>query len=168
MNHISTRPFESRVCPGVTISLRKTNETRRAKLTRLLGPLFERTRELTERFAQLQERGTPVFEGVDEDGKPKPKLEVLKDGETTRVKEYSTEDRVAMGNLINERDSLAALEINPIYIRWGVASVEGLEIDGRPATVEDLMGDHCPDGLVKEILEAMAENDDAFREEKQP
>ncbi len=39
-----------------------------------------------------------------------------------------------------------------IYLRWGLVSVSGLEINGEPATVESLI-ERGPDELVQGILE---------------
>jgi hypothetical protein len=47
--------------------------------------------------------------------------------------------------------ALAASEIDRVYVSWGLAGVEGLEIDGRPATAELLL-DAGPESLVSEAL----------------
>ena len=41
-----------------------------------------------------------------------------------------------------------------IYLRWGLLSVEGLAIDGEPATVDSVV-EKGPDELVREILESI-------------
>jgi hypothetical protein len=41
-----------------------------------------------------------------------------------------------------------------IYIAWGLASIEGLSIDGEPATPEALV-ERGPDELAREIAEAV-------------
>lgn len=45
-------------------------------------------------------------------------------------------------------------EIDREYLRWGLASVEGLEIDGEPATAESLVA-AGPEPLVREALVAV-------------
>ena len=50
--------------------------------------------------------------------------------------------------------ALLAGEIDRHYGRWGLAAVEGLEIDGQAATPETLL-ESGPEGLVHEVLEAV-------------
>ena len=50
--------------------------------------------------------------------------------------------------------SLLTCEIERIYLEWGLIGVEGLEIDGAPATKESLF-DCGPEPLCKEIIEAV-------------
>jgi hypothetical protein len=50
--------------------------------------------------------------------------------------------------------ALLAGEIDREYARWGLASVEGLEIDGRPATPDDLI-EKGPEKLLAEVLGAI-------------
>jgi hypothetical protein len=47
--------------------------------------------------------------------------------------------------------TVLAAEIDRVYLEWGLAGVEGLEIDGAAATTESLI-DHGPVGLAEEIL----------------
>lgn len=47
-----------------------------------------------------------------------------------------------------------AAEADAGYLRWGLIEVEGLEIDGRPATTESLLASG-PEALVLEIIEAI-------------
>lgn len=50
--------------------------------------------------------------------------------------------------------ALLAGEIDREYVRWGLASLEGLQIDGQPATPEDLI-EKGPEKLVAEVLAAV-------------
>ena len=50
--------------------------------------------------------------------------------------------------------ALLGAEIDAIHLRWGLASIEGLEIDGAPATADSLI-DAGPEDLVREILSAV-------------
>jgi hypothetical protein len=45
-------------------------------------------------------------------------------------------------------------ELDRIYLRWGLVRIDGLEIDGSPATPEVLVRDG-PEALVEEALEAI-------------
>ncbi len=47
-----------------------------------------------------------------------------------------------------------ACEIDRQYAEWGLTSIEGLEIDGEPATPQSLLNSG-PDSLVSEVLEAV-------------
>jgi hypothetical protein len=47
--------------------------------------------------------------------------------------------------------ALAVAEIDRLYLKWGLESIEGLELDGEPATAESLM-ERGPEGLFREIV----------------
>jgi len=51
---------------------------------------------------------------------------------------------------------ILAQEVDAMYLRWALAGVEGLEIDGDPATVEHLL-DRGPEELAREIVTAIKE-----------
>jgi hypothetical protein len=57
-----------------------------------------------------------------------------------------------------EREQIEAAwlmqEIDSVYLRWGLEAVEGLEIDGEPATVDSLV-DLGPEKLAQEALAAV-------------
>ncbi len=50
--------------------------------------------------------------------------------------------------------SIAAAEIDRVYLRCGLIVLEGLDIDGAPATAETLFA-AGPDDLTREILDAI-------------
>src|ERR1022692_2203436 len=50
--------------------------------------------------------------------------------------------------------ALLSAEIDAIHLRWGLAAIDGLEIDGAPATADSLI-DAGPEELVREILAAV-------------
>jgi hypothetical protein len=58
------------------------------------------------------------------------------------------------GNAEDAEAALLAGEIDREYARWGLASIEGLEIDGRAATPEDLI-EKGPERLLAEVLAAI-------------
>jgi hypothetical protein len=50
--------------------------------------------------------------------------------------------------------SLSAAAIDELYLSWGLISIEGLEVDSRPATPETLA--LCgPEALCREIIDAI-------------
>jgi hypothetical protein len=58
----------------------------------------------------------------------------------------------------SEREQIEAAwlgsEIDGVYLRWGLESVEGLVIDGDAATAETVI-ERGPEGLCREILAAI-------------
>jgi len=50
--------------------------------------------------------------------------------------------------------ALLGAEIDAIHLRWGLAALSGLDIDGAPATADSLI-DAGPEELVREILTAV-------------
>jgi len=46
------------------------------------------------------------------------------------------------------------VRMDELYLRWGLAEVSGLEIDGEPAGLENLL-DRGPDALAREIVETI-------------
>jgi len=50
--------------------------------------------------------------------------------------------------------ALLASEVERLYLLWGLVKVEGLNIDGEPATVE-LLAESGPDDLCREAVEAI-------------
>jgi hypothetical protein len=61
----------------------------------------------------------------------------------------------AGGDPVAEADvALATAEIDRTYLLWGLEAVDGLEIDGTPATPRSLV-EAGPEELVREALEAV-------------
>jgi hypothetical protein len=50
--------------------------------------------------------------------------------------------------------ALAAAEVDRIYVSWGLIEVEGLELNGQPATPE-LLATEGPEALFREALECV-------------
>jgi hypothetical protein len=49
---------------------------------------------------------------------------------------------------------LAGAEIDELYLRWGLVSIEGLQLDGLPADLESLISSG-PEPLCREIIAAV-------------
>ena len=148
VQYSSTRRIDSSKYPGVVYTLRKPNEKRRAELMRSLSSLLDKERDMQRRFAAIQERQTVV---KNEDGTEKIDPETCE-----AVKEFKNPDDIkAITDVVQELNDFRVLEVNPIYLRWGLSKIEDLEIDGRPANIDDLLGDDAPEGLVEEILDAL-------------
>lgn len=74
-----------------------------------------------------------------------------------RVRELSRKaEFLAAGTEIDEKieANILAQEIDAMYLQWGLISVEGLTIDGEPASCEQLL-EKGPEGLVREIVSAI-------------
>jgi hypothetical protein len=50
--------------------------------------------------------------------------------------------------------ALLRSEIDRLYVKWGLVRVDGLTVDGQPATPETLIGSG-PEDLCREVLEAV-------------
>ena len=63
---------------------------------------------------------------------------------------------LAAGNEVREKieANILAQEIDAMYMRWGLVSVDGLMIDGEQATVDQLL-DRGPEELTQEALAAI-------------
>ena len=76
---------------------------------------------------------------------------------TTSIREMSRKGEfLEAGNDFAEQveANLLACEIEKMYLRWGLVSIEGLTIDGEAASV-DLLIDRGPEDLAKEIVTAV-------------
>jgi hypothetical protein len=62
--------------------------------------------------------------------------------------------RAGKTTLDNIESALIDGEIDQVCLEWGLAKIEGLEIDGKPAGVKDLI-ESGPEDLCKEIIEAV-------------
>ena len=49
---------------------------------------------------------------------------------------------------------ILALEVDAMYLRWALARVDGLKIDGETATVDQMI-ERGPDDLTREIVDAI-------------
>lgn len=123
----SKTTIESESCPGVTFTVRRLNKIQRS--VRDLPVMEPRMRytEISERYFELK-------------GRKEQTPETLRE---TKMLDYEA------GLVINEH-------LKPASIRAALVSIEGLEIDGKPATVDSLLADGSPDtdALIDEIYQA--------------
>jgi hypothetical protein len=76
-----------------------------------------------------------------------------------RVRELSRKaEFLEAGTEIHEKieASILAQEIDAMYLQWGLLSIEGLTIDGEPATALRLL-EKGPEDLVREVVRAIKE-----------
>jgi hypothetical protein len=73
----------------------------------------------------------------------------------SRLRDDESPDPVAVAKLASDLAELTDDRINPAWVRWGLAKVEGLEIDGEPCKSADQLIEDGPPELYLEILAAI-------------
>ena len=76
-----------------------------------------------------------------------------------RVRELSRKaEFLEAGTEMHEKieASILAQEIDAMYVHWGLLSIDGLMIDGEPATAVDLL-EKGPEELAREVVSAIKE-----------
>jgi hypothetical protein len=76
-----------------------------------------------------------------------------------RVREIAQKvEFLEAGNEMDEKieAGILAQQVDAMYLRWALVAVEGLQIDGEPATAEHLL-ERGPDDLAREIVGAIKE-----------
>jgi hypothetical protein len=140
MNYTSTESFESKVFPGVTVTLKKMSSRRRAEFNLSMAPLLAKARNL----AIANE---PIEQEYAEHVKAS---EIAKANGSTDLPVFPDAKLDQLGKAWTEQRRFEQDEMSPQILRWGVASIDGLTIDGKPATVESLI-DAGPPELSEEI-----------------
>ena len=159
MNYVSTKTFESKTQSGARFVIKKMNDRRRRALeelqaphTEFLRPLFEEYRPLSEEYLAAfsaaksvgaAERKAAIAGGATEEEAlaqfPIGKIEFAED-KFQRWAELKTEIREV------ERDGLEMAAMRFVVVR-----IDGFEIDGEAAGLEELLADG-PDDFREEIL----------------
>jgi hypothetical protein len=133
----SVRQVASEKCPGVTFSVRVLTQGQQVELLKLMEPFQERLlqsqKESIELMARVRGNGAET-NGAPKGAPVKVDAQLFADQEASRIK----------------ADYLVDLELNPIWMKWGLVSLEGLEDDGGPVPVEE--PSRFPPDLYKEIL----------------
>jgi len=131
-----TITFESQVFPGVSFTLRKMSEARRAEFTLATSDMQSRLLALTRESSAL--------------------LESLPQG----AEVIAPDAAATIEDLHVKVTSLIAQELNPAYVRWGLKCIAGLDLEddeGNSAaltTAEALIADGPPE-LFAEICGAV-------------
>lgn len=128
----STETIESAVIPGVRFNIRKPTQGRRIEL-----------------HLSIAEAASKYAAKIGELGKLR--IDKKQDDGTVKV-EWSNQDEA--NRIAAAADIIDITELTPRYIRWGLLSIEGLTIDGEPATVETLISDG-PEEIIPEIRDAI-------------
>jgi hypothetical protein len=128
VNFVTTVKVESTVFPGVSFTLNKMSEARRAQLRLMIAEPTSRIRNLLREMGNLEEK--------------------YPNAETSPRPEDVTNELLALSD---KMEQISSDEINPKWLKWGLKSIEGLDIDGVPATPETLLSDGPP-ALFMEIV----------------
>ena len=151
--------FESRIVlqpeafPGVKIVLNKMTEGRRINLRLRMSELSSKLREFSRRTKKLKEGAIEATErelhltlkklrAMGDDSKFPDVYESTLQAATDLAEKLSTLPGIDEVREIEQQTAeLIEDRFTPEWVRWGVKSIEGLEIDGQPATVETLIQD---------------------------
>lgn len=168
----TTETFESKIAPGVTYKLRKMSHKRRMKLNEVASSIYARIDEVQRQLSPIDEE----IKRAEEEAKIEPctctheplvqekdtdppqhdpqTLRCIKPGCKCREPKPDPEigDYTKKLKLQVDVMSIVIGELYPEYIKWGVSDIQGLEIDGKPATTESLLDD-APEALVAELGE---------------
>lgn len=158
VKYSSTRTIQSQTFPGVSFTLRKMSDSRRRELYQQIAPLKEKERGFQRRFAEIDDRRVPLF-----DAEGKPKMNVVT---AEQERGYATkDDERLVAEIIEDLNEFRDSEISPAYIRWGLLSIDGLDIDDEPATIDNLL-EYGPADLTQEIIAAIMGKADLDADEK--
>lgn len=138
MNLESTVTKDSTTRPGVRFTVRVLNKIQRARRD---FALVEPRTKLTGLYQQMSAIPSDATEDA---------------------------DRLRRASLDHECGLLIDMHLKPAYIRAGLLSIEGLEIDGKPATADSLIerGNDELDPLIDEIYLACATESGLSEEQK--
>lgn len=74
--------------------------------------------------------------------------------EIRKLREQENPDAKRVAELVDTVTTIMEDEVTPTWVRWGLHHIEGLEIDGQPATVESLI-ESGPTQLYDEVAAAV-------------
>lgn len=114
MKYSSTLTVESKAFPGVTFVIRKMTEKRRTDFNLKTAAAVQKIQSLTKEAALIAER-------------------VGHSGDT-----LDTETRFRIEALNAEMISVIQGQLNPEYVRWGLKSVSGLDVEAEDPREDDI------------------------------
>jgi hypothetical protein len=139
MDYFSTEVFQSKLFPEVTAKLKKMSQRRRAEFNLNFAKLIQQAQDLGEKHSGIDEKYSAYVKAYQTAKAAGAELPVFPD-----------EDAKAFLKAQEDLERFDQDVMHPAVLRWGLASIEGLAIDGAPATVESLL-DGGPPELVEEI-----------------
>lgn len=173
MNYESTQTFKSTTTPGVSFTLVKINVRQRLLFNLKMAKQFEELRAIYRKRKPFDDAYQDAIKAARE--KARPEIDALMQAESLtredaikRLKiplDFAADKLDQMVALIEEADTYDAREVTPELVRYFLASIEGLTIDGEAATAA-LLIDKGPDELYREIAAAIAQQMGMTPEEK--
>lgn len=133
INLESKTTFESKAFPGIKFTIRKYTEGVRHELRRLTAG---NGRELNEAGAEMARLRDEYVAAIEADPAAKPTPEFLE--------------------AISRVDDIRSCQIEPAYVRAAFVSVDGVQIDGRPLTANDVI-QSAPRELYTELYTFIAD-----------
>jgi len=178
MKYCSRTKHESTTCPGVVFVLQKMSELRRVQREMTIADLRTKLREESEALQNLLAQNATgelltaeelAIEKFTSDKTVGEQVEVLPEtasiltlvkalrAERQKTREFLNALPVKPGAIDHanaEFDHTLHAEWYPAWIKWGLHSIDGLEIDDAPATADSLVESGPPE-LVEEIFKAI-------------
>jgi hypothetical protein len=163
MNYISTEPVNSKLFSGVSYTLRRMSVSRRTAFNLAMASYLGKQRDIWHEREPLQAELVSIVNefrlAANAETLPASATiaEHLKERDANpKIRERFTDEKVQqLMDLLAKEQRLDQDEMQPALVRWGLAKIEGLEIDGTPATV-DLLIDAGPPELFTEIAEEIS------------
>lgn len=170
MNYCSRVTIESQTCEGVSFTLKKLNEKRRVQREMTVAEIRTRLIDTQKRLKDLIDQAMPSeslltsaeldIEKAIPEGDPGAGARTLTaalTAERQKSKDLRDATPAPLGEIDKMNasfDSILHAEWYPAWIKWGLHSIAGLEIDEAAATVDTLI-DSGPPELVEEIFKAI-------------
>ncbi len=152
---------------GVSFTLRRFSHGIRTRLRMELAPALHQIREVTERIqlevdrnnlgepetpdASLELQGAKMLD---------PNPEDTPAATTSTVRKFTDEQIHAidrMNDLAREIDIINAIHVDPVYLKYGLVSVNGITDDNDKPFTPNSLYDEGPEELCQEIVAAIKE-----------
>lgn len=139
MKYTSTIAHQSVTDPAVSFTVRHLTEGRRIKISLALADKYDKIDTIRTGVSEIAERVKPLLAQAKAEGS-----DVLS----------NNPDMAQLTRKHRQMQSVENDEIVPTFVRNLLVSVDGLEIDGAPATVESMI-ESGPPALYAEIAKAV-------------
>lgn len=146
MKYASKERIESKTCPGVAFTVRRLTGDRRVELSLKLADAYDKLGDLRREAARVAVKVKPLVDQAHA---------AIKAGDADALKALNgNSDVIEAARLHLRITSVERDEILPVCVRALLHSVEGLEIDGKPATPQATVEDGPPE-LYNEIAQVV-------------
>ena len=160
MNYLTVEKFESSLAPGVSYDLKRVSHMLRMKVNQELSSTFTKLTNIGRERQPLKDE----IQRSEEEAKIMPctckhdaEAHDKDTGRCTTTPCDCRKPKKPEQGVVDRLEELSAQEITilvsemwPVRIRAVVKSINGLDIDGKPATVESLLNDG-PEPLIAEL-----------------